>query len=230
MCIDPSIILPYSIDVLALEEKSVPAISLKIDPQARYVLSFKALFTRLRTALAFPSLIFGIVTRLRSSPIPGIWPGADNSGGDDGSDSGGERALGGGVLIRGKSSFRINSSKVSMRFFAFSARCSAANRADSTRVRRVLTCAYWSVSTSVGTIWDVVAFVQLARFARGGKLGSKGCVRFRGRPRALVVWTVIESSPSDSWSNSNELLFRLFKLFLLFFGILRGGPIQDTVQ
>jgi hypothetical protein len=68
-----------------------------------------------------------------------------------------------------------------------------------------------------------MAFVELARFARGGELGSNGCVRFRGRPRVLVVWTVIESPPSDSSSNSNEfeLPFRLFTLFLLFFGILQ---------
>jgi hypothetical protein len=51
-----------------------------------------------------------------------------------------------------------------MRFSAFSARCSAANRADSTRVRRALTCAHWSVSTGVGAVDCVVAFVELARF------------------------------------------------------------------
>jgi hypothetical protein len=56
VCLDPSIILPYGIDVLALEEKPVPAIPLRIDPQAHYVLSFRASFTRLRTAPAFPSL------------------------------------------------------------------------------------------------------------------------------------------------------------------------------
>ncbi len=35
-CLDPSIILPYTIDVLALEEKPVLAIPLRINTQACY--------------------------------------------------------------------------------------------------------------------------------------------------------------------------------------------------
>jgi hypothetical protein len=58
----------------------------------------------------------------------------------------------GGALIRGKSSFRINSSKASIHRSAFSARRSEVKRVDSTRVRRALTCDHWSVSTGVGTI------------------------------------------------------------------------------
>jgi hypothetical protein len=75
--------------------------------------------------------------------------------------------------------------------------------------------------------------VEFVRFARGGELGSNGCVRFRGRPRALVVSTVIDSSSFDSLSNSNKLPLGSLLLFLLFFGIFpilvctwpqAGGP------
>ena len=88
---------------------------------------------------AFPCLISGIATRFKSSPIPGIWPGATDGGGtdgggDDGGDGGSKGSAREDLLIRGKSSFRINSFKVSMRFYAFSARCSAATKAASTRV------------------------------------------------------------------------------------------------
>ncbi|KAF2191937.1 hypothetical protein K469DRAFT_718994 [Zopfia rhizophila CBS 207.26] len=67
-------------------------------------------FTHLRITPAFPSSISGIATRLRSSPIPGIRLGAIDGGGDEGGDGGGGGLVGGDVLIRGKSSFGINSS------------------------------------------------------------------------------------------------------------------------
>jgi hypothetical protein len=116
-------------------------------------------------------------------------------------------------LIRRESSFRINSSKVSMRCSAFSAQCSAAKRADSTRVRRTLTCVYWSVTT-----------VRRRGLRRVGALRTGcwlgGLRALQKPPRVLMVWTVIESLLSDSSSNSNELPFWLFTLFLLVFGIL----------
>ncbi|KAH6714658.1 hypothetical protein BKA61DRAFT_361785 [Leptodontidium sp. MPI-SDFR-AT-0119] len=106
-----------------------------------------------------------------------------------------------------------------MRFSAFFARCSALARAVSTRVRRSQTCIHLSELDIANTSLGIVALVEFVRLARGSKLGSNGCVRFRGRPRALVVSTVTDSSSFDSLSNSNELPFGPFLLFLLFFGI-----------
>ncbi|KAH6703036.1 hypothetical protein BKA61DRAFT_190451 [Leptodontidium sp. MPI-SDFR-AT-0119] len=111
-----------------------------------------------------------------------------------------------------------------MRFSAFSARCSALARAVSTRARRSLTCIHSSELDIADAGLGIVALVEFVRFARGGELGSNGCVRFRGRPRALVVSTVIDSSSFDSLSNSNELPFGPFLLFLLFFGIFFRFP------
>jgi hypothetical protein len=80
---------------------------------------------RLRTVLAFPSLISGII--IKSRPAPGI---------------------------------RHNSQGLDMLL-------SVAKRADLKRVRRALTYAHRSVSTNVGTVLDVMAFVELAHLTRG---------------------------------------------------------------
>ena len=118
-------------------------------------------------------------------------------------------------------------SKASMRFSAFSARCSALARAVSTRARRSLTCTHSSEIDTADAGPGIVALVEFVRFARGGELGSNGCVRFRGRSRALVVSTVIDSSSFDSLSNSKGLPFGPFLPAKL---LLRPGRAVSSTE
>lgn len=70
MCLGLSFILPYGIDVLALEEKLVPAIPLRIDTQARYVPLLQSLIhTSAHSAcVSLPDLRDRYSTEVESNP------------------------------------------------------------------------------------------------------------------------------------------------------------------
>jgi len=122
---------------------------LELTPQTRYIPLLQALIhTSAHDACI--SLPDRHSTEVGSNSRNPNW--AINGGGDDGGDGGDGGPVRDGVLTREKSPFRINSSKVSMHCSAFSARRSADKRVDSTRVKKVLTCAHWPVSSSVGTV------------------------------------------------------------------------------
>jgi hypothetical protein len=121
-------------------------------------------------------------------------------------------------IIRGNSTFRINSSRFSRRSFALFARSSDAARADSTRARRISTREEGSAFDETGVSEDNAGALALglgvreAFLLRCGEGGSNCCGRLRVRPRRLLACPLDPSS----WSSNAYGLTLLEALFLLF--------------